>query len=64
MVWRWLGQLAAREPYERDLERIREVLRRAFREVRAIAASSEPMEAVALLNQQLVTWNEVEEPDR
>jgi hypothetical protein len=41
-----------------DLERIREVLRRAFREIRAIAAASEPAESVALLNLQLVTWNE------
>jgi transcriptional regulator with XRE-family HTH domain len=40
-----------------DLERIREVLRHAFREIRAIAAASES-EAVALLNLQLVTWNE------
>jgi DNA-binding phage protein len=42
----------------RDLARIREVLRRAFREIRAIAASSQPAEAVALLNLHLVTWNE------
>jgi transcriptional regulator with XRE-family HTH domain len=42
-----------------DLERIREVLRRAFREIRAIAAASEPAESVALLNLQLVTWNDV-----
>jgi transcriptional regulator with XRE-family HTH domain len=41
-----------------DLERVREVLRRSFREIRAIAATSEPAEAVALLNLQLVTWNE------
>lgn len=41
-----------------DLERVREVLRRAFREIRAIAAASEPVESVALLNLQLVTWNE------
>jgi DNA-binding phage protein len=38
-----------------DLARIREVLRHAFREIRAIAASSES-EEVALLNLQLVTW--------
>ncbi len=43
-----------------DLEKIREVLRRAFREIRAIAAASEPAEAAALLNLQLVTWNEVD----
>jgi hypothetical protein len=38
-----------------DLDRIREVLRHAFREIRAIAAGSEAQE-VALLNLQLVTW--------
>jgi transcriptional regulator with XRE-family HTH domain len=43
-----------------DLERIREVLRRAFREVRAIASASEPLEAVALLNLQLVTWSNMQ----
>lgn len=41
-----------------DLERIREVLRRAFREIRAIAAASQPAESVALLNLDLVTWND------
>jgi transcriptional regulator with XRE-family HTH domain len=41
-----------------DLERIRDVLRRAYREIRAIAAGSEPAESVALLNLQLVTWND------
>lgn len=41
-----------------DLDRVREVLRRAFREIRAIAAASEPAESVALLNLHLVTWNE------
>jgi transcriptional regulator with XRE-family HTH domain len=41
-----------------DLERVRDVLRRAFREIRTIAAASEPAESVALLNLQLVTWNE------
>jgi transcriptional regulator with XRE-family HTH domain len=43
-----------------DLERIRNVLRRAFREIRALAAASEPVESVALLNLQLVTWNDDE----
>lgn len=43
-----------------DLGRIREVLRKAFREVRAIAAASSPAETVALLNLQLVTWPEPE----
>jgi transcriptional regulator with XRE-family HTH domain len=41
-----------------DLERIRDILRRAFREIRAIAAASQPSEAAALLNLQLVTWND------
>ena len=41
-----------------DLERVREVLRRAFREIRAIAAASQPAESVALLNLHLVTWND------
>ena len=41
-----------------DLERVREILRRAFREIRAIAAASEPAESVALLDLHLVTWNE------
>lgn len=53
----WLGYNVV-STSSADLERIREVLRRAFREVRAIAASSEPAESVALLNLQLVTWNE------
>jgi transcriptional regulator with XRE-family HTH domain len=44
-----------------DLERIRDVLRRAYREIRAIAASSQPADSVALLNLHVVTWNE--EPD-
>lgn len=43
---------------EGDIERIRDVLRRAFREVRAIAANSEPTETVALLNLQFITWPE------
>lgn len=46
-----------------DLARIRDVMRRAFREIRAIAAASEPTEAVALLNLQLVTWNEAIETE-
>jgi hypothetical protein len=54
----WLGYNVVSTSSE-DLDRIREVLRRAFREVRAIAAASEPAESVALLNLQLVTWNEV-----
>lgn len=53
----WLGYnvISTSAP---DLERVREVLRRAFREIRAIAAASEPAESVALLNMHLVTWNE------
>jgi transcriptional regulator with XRE-family HTH domain len=47
---------------EGDIERIRDVLRRAFREVRAIAANSEPVETVALLNLQLITWPEPSAP--
>lgn len=43
---------------ESDVERVREVLRRAFREVRAISANSAPAETVALLNLQFVTWAE------
>ncbi|HKP61794.1 MAG TPA: DUF4423 domain-containing protein [Polyangiales bacterium] len=41
-----------------DLERIRDVLRRAFREIRAIAAASEPVQSAALLNLHLVTWGD------
>jgi hypothetical protein len=44
-----------------DLERVRETLRRAFREIRAIAAASTPAETVALLHLQLVTWNDIPE---
>lgn len=39
-----------------DVERIREVLRMAFREIRSLAAASSPVESVALLNLQLLTW--------
>jgi hypothetical protein len=38
------------------LERVREILRKAFREIRSIAAASHPVETVALLNLQLVSW--------
>lgn len=41
-----------------DLARIRDVLRRSFREIRAIAASSQPADSVALLNLHFVTWNQ------
>lgn len=37
-----------------DLERIRELLRSAFREIRTLVAASEPAEVVALVNLQLV----------
>jgi DNA-binding phage protein len=53
----WLGYNVI-STSARDLERVREVLRRAFREIRAIAAASQPAESVALLNLHLVTWNE------
>jgi hypothetical protein len=39
-----------------DLERAREILRHAYREIRALAAASEPVEVAALLNLQLVTF--------
>jgi DNA-binding Lrp family transcriptional regulator len=38
-----------------DYERVRELLRRTFREVRSIVAASEPTERVALLNLQFVS---------
>jgi hypothetical protein len=37
---------------------VEDVLRRAFREIRAIAAASQPVQPAALLNLQLVTWND------
>lgn len=46
-----------------DLERVRQVLRGAYREIRAIAAASEPAETVALLNLQLIGWPSTDEPD-
>jgi transcriptional regulator with XRE-family HTH domain len=39
-----------------DLDRVREILRNAFREIRALAAASEPVQSAALLNLQLVTF--------
>jgi transcriptional regulator with XRE-family HTH domain len=39
-----------------DLERIQELLRDTYREVRAIVAASDPAEQVALLNVQLLRW--------
>jgi hypothetical protein len=39
-----------------DLERVREILRNAYRELRALAAASEPIERAALLNLQLVAF--------
>ena len=41
-----------------DLNQIRLLQRSFFREVRGIVAASEPSESVALLNLQLVTWEE------
>ena len=40
-----------------DYERIRELLRRTFREIRAIVAASEPTETVSLLNLQLLEFD-------
>jgi hypothetical protein len=39
---------------EVDVDRIREILRAAYREIRTLVAASEPTEAVALVNLQLV----------
>ena len=44
-----------------DYERIRELLRAAFREIRSIVAASEPPEQIGLLNLQLMRWNEPDE---
>jgi transcriptional regulator with XRE-family HTH domain len=44
-----------------DLERVREILRDAFRAIRALAAASEPVQTAALLNLQLVTFPHVSE---
>ena len=41
-----------------DLEQVRGILRQAFRQLRTLAASSEPVETAALVNLQLVTWDE------
>ncbi len=41
---------------EHDLARIREVLLRAYREIRTIVAASPRVEAAALVNLQLVRW--------
>lgn len=55
----WLGYNVV-SLSESDLARVHDVLRHAFREIRAIAAASEPVETVALLNLQLVGWGGVE----
>lgn len=39
-----------------DVERIAELLKHTYREIRAIVASSEPPECAALVNLQLVNW--------
>jgi DNA-binding MarR family transcriptional regulator len=44
-----------------DLERIRELLHAAFRELRSIVAASEPADQVALINLHLVGWNGVQQ---
>lgn len=59
----WLGYNVL-STSEADIERIRDILRKAFREVRAIAANSEPVETVALLNLQLITWPEPPVPSQ
>lgn len=41
---------------EADLERVRDVMRKAFREIRALTAASNPIETIALLNMQLISW--------
>jgi hypothetical protein len=51
--WLAYNVLSCSEP---DLERIRELLSATFREVRAIVASSEPSQAAALVNMQLIHW--------
>jgi hypothetical protein len=40
-----------------DYERIRQLLRRTFREIRAIVAASEPAETVSLMNLQLLEFD-------
>jgi transcriptional regulator with XRE-family HTH domain len=51
----WLGYNVV-SVSESDLEQVRTVMRRAFREIRAMAAASQPIETVALLNMQLISW--------
>jgi transcriptional regulator with XRE-family HTH domain len=53
----WLGYNVI-SVADSDLDRIREVLRMAFREIRTIAAASAPVQTVALLNLQLISWPE------
>ena len=45
-----------------DLERVREKLRATFRELRSLVAASEPEEAAALINLQVVTFLPPEPP--
>jgi hypothetical protein len=40
-----------------DHERVRELLRRTFREIRSIVAASEPNECVALMNLQILDFD-------
>jgi len=49
---------------ERDLERVRGVLRASFREIRTIIANSEPSERVALVNLQLVQLTHAAKAER
>ncbi len=51
----WLGYNLMSMSQE-DLERVREILRDTYRQIRALAAASEPVEEAALLNLQLVTF--------
>lgn len=46
-----------------DLQRARSILRDAYRELRTLAAASEPVERAALLNLQLVTFPEIAPDD-
>jgi len=52
----WLGYNVV-SVSQQDLERIRQLLRQTFRELRTLAAASEPVETAALINLQLVSWD-------
>jgi hypothetical protein len=40
-----------------DHERVRELMRRSYREIRSLVAASQPGEKILLLNLQLVAWS-------